>query len=92
LDDSTSLEDAATVPMATLVTMDFFAMLDITKSGPWSPPRECPLVIYGASSTVGAAVIRLANIVIVHLLICVSGDGIPFRGDLDRQEQRERDD
>jgi NADPH2:quinone reductase len=78
LDDSTSFEDAATVPMATLVTMGLFRYVGHYKSGPWSPPREFPLVIYGASSAVGAAVIRLANIVNVHPLICVSGDGIPF--------------
>lgn len=39
---------------------------------------EKPLLVYGASSAVGAAVIRLAGIMGVYPLICVAGRGRAF--------------
>ncbi|KAF4636979.1 hypothetical protein G7Y89_g1118 [Cudoniella acicularis] len=73
-----SFEQAATTPMANfMAAIGLFAMLRVT-AGPWEYPKpESPLVVYGASSAVGAAVVRLAKIANVKV-ICVAGGGIPL--------------
>lgn len=78
LSENTSFEEGATVPMATfMATIGLFAMLQVT-AGPWETAKERPLVVYGAASAVGAAVVRLAQIADVHPVICVAGRGMPF--------------
>jgi NADPH:quinone reductase len=47
LGPGTSFEENATVPMANFkAAIGLFAMLKVT-AGPWDPPREKPLVVYG---------------------------------------------
>lgn len=78
LDKNTSFEEGATVPMAALMAaIGLFAMLGVTP-GPWAPSINSPVVVYGAASAVGSAVVRLAQIADLHPLICVAGDGIAF--------------
>ena len=81
IDDSTSFEEACTVPMASFVdAIGLFAMLKVT-AGTWDTAkdnRERPLLVYGAASAVGSAVVRLAEIVGVHPVLYVAGRGIPF--------------
>ena len=74
-----SFEDAATVPMGSLMaSIALFGMLRIT-NGPWAKPStKTPLLIYGASSTVGAYAVKLAQLANIHPLICVAGKGTPF--------------
>lgn len=46
---------------------------------PWNPAREpTPLVIYGASSTVGAFAVKLARLSNIHPIIAVAGRGLGF--------------
>lgn len=78
LGKDTSFEEGSTVPMAALMaSIGLFAMLGVTP-GPWAPRTDTPVVVYGAASAVGSAVVRLAQIADVHPLICVAGNGIPF--------------
>ena len=74
--DSMSFEQASTIPMASLMAaIGFFGQLKVS-NGPWSNvEQECPLVIYGASSAMGATVVQYAKMVGVHPLICVVGKG-----------------
>ncbi|KAH6671972.1 hypothetical protein B0J14DRAFT_564565 [Halenospora varia] len=71
-------EDAATVPMANfMAAIGLFAMLRVT-TGTWDYPRQkSPLVVYGASSAVGAAAVRLAKISGLRV-ICIAGGGKSF--------------
>jgi len=78
--ERTSFEEAATVPMAAYVgAVGLCAMLGVV-AGPWqaSAAVKEPLLVYGAASAVGSAVVRLAGIMGVHPIICVAGNGIPF--------------
>ncbi|KIM96694.1 hypothetical protein OIDMADRAFT_148006 [Oidiodendron maius Zn] len=78
LDKDTSFEQGATVPMAAMMaSMGLFAMLRITPD-PWTPSLNDALLVYGAASSVGSAVIRQAQIADIHPLICVAGHGIEF--------------
>ena len=78
LGKNTSFEEGATVPMAALMaSIGLFAMLGVAP-GPWAPRIDTPVMIYGAASAVGSAVIRIAQIADVHPLICVAGNGIAF--------------
>jgi NADPH:quinone reductase-like Zn-dependent oxidoreductase len=78
LDKDTSFEQGATIPMvAFMASLGLFAMLRITP-GPWIPRTNDPLLVYGAASSVGSAVIRQAQIADIHPLICVAGHGIPL--------------
>jgi len=90
LDDSTSFEEACTVPMASsMAAIGLFAMLKAT-AGPWNVARwqgGRPLLVYGAASAVGSAVVRLAEIVGVHPVLCVAGRGIPFVEGLIQREK-----
>jgi NADPH2:quinone reductase len=56
-------------------------------SGTWDAANnDRPLLVYGAASAVGAAVVKLAEIVSVHLVICVAGRGMAFvEGLIDRE-------
>ncbi|KFZ11404.1 hypothetical protein V501_04784 [Pseudogymnoascus sp. VKM F-4519 (FW-2642)] len=78
LDKDTSFEQGATVPMAALMaSMGLFAMLRV-KTAPWSPSTNDTLLVYGAASSVGSAVVRQAQVADIHPLICVAGHGIAF--------------
>ena len=79
LGDGTSFEEAASVPMGSMMaSIGLFGMLKVIKT-PWTPVEtKTPLVIYGAAGTVGAYAIKLASLMNVHPLICVAGRGIPF--------------
>lgn len=79
LSPNTSFEEAATVPMASLMAaIGLFGMLKV-RSGVWDyRDEETPLLIYGAASAVGGYAIKLAQVVGIHPLICVAGRGIPF--------------
>lgn len=74
-----SFKEAATIPMiAYMASIGLFAMLRVA-SGPFAPLKEPrPLLIYGASSSVGAMAVRLAQLTNIHPVICVAGDGAPF--------------
>jgi NADPH2:quinone reductase len=86
--ENISFEEACTVPMAAY--MGIIAICGILKirAGPWDTAEQPPsktktgeskaLLIYGASSSVGASVIRLAGIMNIHPLICVAGRGATF--------------
>jgi NADPH2:quinone reductase len=90
LNDSTSFEEACTVPMASfMAAIGLFAMLKVT-AGTWDSRKEGegrPVLVYGAASAVGSAFVRLAEIVDVHPVLCVAGRGIPFvEGLIDREK------
>ena len=74
-----SFEEAATVPMVSLMAcIGLFAMLRVAAGphGPLKTPR--PLLIYGASSSVGAMAVKLAQLSNIHALICLAGGGALF--------------
>lgn len=68
-------------PMAALMAcIGIFGMLEVVPS-PWPPfldGDDRPLVIYDAASAVGAYAVKLANLLNVHLLLCVAHRGISF--------------
>ncbi|CZR64152.1 related to NADPH:quinone reductase and related Zn-dependent oxidoreductases [Phialocephala subalpina] len=87
LDDKMPFEEACTVPMATYMGVIGLCGMLRVKTGPWDVAEmqtrkgqgaEKLLLVYGASSAVGAAVIKLAGIMGVHPLICVVGRGGAF--------------
>ena len=46
---------------------------------PWTPTyKRTPLIVYGASSAVGAFAIKLAKLSNIHPIIAVAGAGAPF--------------
>ncbi|KIM99388.1 hypothetical protein OIDMADRAFT_126591 [Oidiodendron maius Zn] len=52
---------------------------ELRLSEPWNPATETtPLVIYGASSTVGAFAVKLARLSNIHPIIAVAGRGAGF--------------
>ncbi|GME59323.1 alcohol dehydrogenase [Neofusicoccum parvum] len=70
-----SFEEGATIPLAALTAAaGLYLHLNLTE--PWCPRVEAgpmPLVIYGASSAVGAYAVQLARQSNIHPLICVAG-------------------
>ena len=77
LGDQTSFEEAAGLPMGLLMAaIGLFGLLRVTS--PWEPlpsSIERPLVIYGATGSVGSYAVKLASIANIHPLICVCGHG-----------------
>jgi NADPH:quinone reductase len=73
-----SFEEAATIPLAGMTAaVGLYQRLGMPL--PWLPAQErLPLVIYGASSAVGAFAIKLASLSNIHPLICVAGNGGSF--------------
>jgi D-arabinose 1-dehydrogenase-like Zn-dependent alcohol dehydrogenase len=64
---------AATIPLAAL-TAAIVLYRDLELPSPWSPARSpVPLIIYGASSAVGAFAIKLAIKSNIHPIIAISG-------------------
>ncbi|CAK7202874.1 hypothetical protein SEUCBS139899_005601 [Sporothrix eucalyptigena] len=72
--DSTSFEEASTIPLVALTAVvSLYA--DLGLPHPWTPAtEEIPLVIYGASSGVGAATVQLARLSNIHPIIAVAGE------------------
>jgi NADPH:quinone reductase len=87
LPESMTFEQAATLPMAVAVaSIALFAneclgirpppwMDGPSQSGAGKSGEETPLLIYGASTQVGAMAIKLARLCGVHPLLCVAGQG-----------------
>ncbi|KAK7208159.1 chaperonin 10-like protein [Myxozyma melibiosi] len=71
--DSLSFEAAATLPLATLTgAYGLFDILGLPT--PWRPAtEEIPLIIYGASTSVGYFSIQLAKLAGIHPIIGVAG-------------------
>lgn len=69
----TSFEEAAAIPLAAM-TAAIGLYLRLGLAEPWQPATEpIPLVIYGASSSVGYYAVQLAQKSNIHPLICVAG-------------------
>ncbi|KAB2573747.1 Protein TOXD [Lasiodiplodia theobromae] len=81
LPDKISFEEASTIPLAAFTAASGL-YLHLRLPTPWLPSPETaertPLVIYGASSAVGAFAIQLARHSNVHPLICVAGKSQSF--------------
>lgn len=76
--EQTSFEEAATIPLAAMTAaVGLYVRLELPQ--PFTPPKvQLPLLVYGASSAVGAYVVKLANKSGIHPLICVAGKASPF--------------
>ncbi|KAF5228175.1 hypothetical protein FAUST_11282 [Fusarium austroamericanum] len=75
---SKSFEEAATIPLAALTAaVSLFHHLRLP--APWTPAvGPTPIIIYGASSSVGSFAIKLARNSNIHPIIAVAGKGTPF--------------
>lgn len=73
---SMPFEQAATLPMATfMAAIGLFGTLRLT-SGLWDPVmKSTPLLIYGASSSVGSMTVKFGQAVNAHPMICIAGGG-----------------
>ncbi|CAK7213176.1 hypothetical protein SBRCBS47491_001713 [Sporothrix bragantina] len=71
-----SFEEAATIPLAT-VTSVFALYKDLQLPDPWQPRLDTdaplPLIIYGASTAIGAFAVQLARKSNVHPIIGIAG-------------------
>ncbi|CAK7240721.1 MAG: hypothetical protein STHCBS139747_002168 [Sporothrix thermara] len=71
-----SFEEAATIPLAT-VTSVFALYKDLQLPQPWQPRRDddppLPLVIYGASTAIGAFAVQLARRSNIHPIVGIAG-------------------
>ncbi|KAI1840577.1 hypothetical protein JX266_013241 [Neoarthrinium moseri] len=88
----TSFEEAAAIPLAAMTAVvGLYQHLALPQ--PWSlplpetPTRETPLVIYGASSSVGFYALQLALRSNIHPIICVAGRASEYvRGFIDKSK------
>lgn len=73
-----SFEEAATIPLAAMTAaLGLYQRLGLPP--PWlATHQRLPLVIYGASSAVGAFAVKLATLSNIHPLICIAGGGKSF--------------
>ncbi|KAL4876770.1 GroES-like protein [Aspergillus karnatakaensis] len=78
LPSHTSFEEAATLPLAALtVAASLYANLGLPF--PWRPATNLtPLIIYGASTAVGAFAIKLAQNSNIHPIIAIAGKACPY--------------
>lgn len=80
---TTSFEEASTIPLVAL-TAAVGLYIDLGLPDPWKTPAGAaappptPLVIYGASSGVGAATVQLARLSGIHPIIAVAGQSTAF--------------
>jgi NADPH:quinone reductase len=76
----TSFEDAAAIPLAALTAaVGLYRHLGLPQPGtPVSDGVKTPLVIYGASSTVGQYAIQLARRSNIHPILCIAGHAAPY--------------
>ncbi|KAL6689900.1 GroES-like protein [Trichoderma pleuroticola] len=75
LPEHVSFEEASTIPLcAYTAAVAVFARLKLPM--PWLPPaKPTPLIVYGASSAVGAFTIKLARHAGIYPIIAVAGSG-----------------
>ncbi|OQU95120.1 Alcohol dehydrogenase GroES-like domain-containing protein [Cladophialophora immunda] len=75
LPDQVSFEEAATIPLAAFTAaVGLYHCLQLTP--PWEPATaRTPLIVYGASSAVGAFVLKLACRSNIHPIIAIAGNG-----------------
>ncbi|KAK9364769.1 chaperonin 10-like protein [Lipomyces kononenkoae] len=72
---SVAFEEAATVPLASL-TAAYGLWEELSLPTPWSPAtEEIPLLVYGASTSVGTFAIKLAKLAGIGPIIGVAGSG-----------------
>ncbi|KAI9730300.1 MAG: hypothetical protein M1818_008203 [Claussenomyces sp. TS43310] len=78
LPKKTSFEEAATIPLAAMTAV--YGLYDsLGLPQPWHPATEpLPLIVYGASSAVGAFAVKLARLSNIHPIIAVAGHGQSF--------------
>lgn len=70
--------EAATIPLAAL-TAAIALNWNLELPTPWLPAKApIPLVIYGASTSVGSFAIKLARASNIHPIIAIAGKGTPF--------------
>ena len=75
--DTMSFAEAATIPLASM-TAGVALWRELAAPWPWSQlPRE-PIVVYGASSAVGAFGVKLAKLAGFTPIIAVAGNGAGF--------------
>ncbi|TVY68914.1 Trans-enoyl reductase [Lachnellula suecica] len=73
--DGISFEEAATTGLA-YITAALALYRHLPLPEPWNPAKEAtPLVIYGASSAVGAFAVKLAVLSNIHPIIAIAGGG-----------------
>ncbi|KAI9640681.1 hypothetical protein NHQ30_010990 [Ciborinia camelliae] len=76
LPDATTFEEAATIPLvATTAALSLFRRQHLPP--PWSPRSNStplPLIIYGASSSLGTFAIKLARASNIHPIIAIAGN------------------
>jgi NADPH2:quinone reductase len=79
-----SFEEAATIPLAAYTAaVSLFVKLELpspwdVKSREKSDNKKRPLIVYGASSTVGAFAIKLAKVAGIHPIIAVGSSNSAF--------------
>jgi NADPH:quinone reductase len=73
--DLVSYTEGATLPLAAFTSaIGLFHSAMLRLPPPWTPnDKPTPLLIYGASSTVGSYAIQLARMSNIHPLVCVAG-------------------
>lgn len=78
LPPNVSFEEAATIPLAGMTAaLGMYQRLKLPL--PWLPAQErLPLVVYSASSAVGAFAVKLAALSNIHPIICVAGRGTQY--------------
>jgi NADPH2:quinone reductase len=87
--DTMRMAEAATMPLATM-TAGVALWRELGAPWPWTPgPRE-PIVIYGASSAVGAFAVKLAKIAGLTPVIAIAGNGREFVESLLNSESGDR--
>ncbi|PVH69072.1 GroES-like protein [Cadophora sp. DSE1049] len=75
---NTSFESGATIPLAAMAAaLGLYHKLGLPQ--PWQPAtKPTPLIIYGASSALGAFAIKMAQASDIHPIIAVAGKGRDF--------------
>ncbi|OAP58987.1 hypothetical protein AYL99_06284 [Fonsecaea erecta] len=78
LPDHVTFEEAATIPLAAFTAaVGLYHCLQLTP--PWErAATPTPLIVYGASSAVGAFVLKLACRSNIHPIIAIAGNGQPM--------------
>lgn len=75
--DTMSMAEAATMPLATM-TAGVALWRELGAPWPWTPGSREPIVIYGASSAVGAFGVKFAKMAGLSPVIAIAGSGRGF--------------
>ncbi|KAK9326618.1 chaperonin 10-like protein [Lipomyces starkeyi] len=76
--DKTTFEEAATIPLAAM-TAAVGLYLDLQLPLPFTPATSpVPLIVYGASTSVGGFVIKFARLSNIHPIIGIAGKGADY--------------